>query len=145
MNKFNPLQEVEDDGIKIPEVGNWSLKKWRLVGAYCDTFTKGMRNKWDQLVYIDLFAGAGFAKIKNKDRIYYSSSLISLSIPVKFDKYIFCEKDPELMTSLKERVENLYPEQNVSFILGDANEKVKQIKNQMPAYGKGNTRFPFVL
>lgn len=143
MRKFNPLIEVEDDGFKVPEVGNWSTKKWSLMGAYCNIFTNGMRNKWDQLVYIDLFAGAGFARTKETNRIYFSSSLIALAVPVKFDKYIFCEKDPELMSALKERVSRLFPKQDVSFVLGDANDEIEVIRNLMPAYSKGNTRLPF--
>lgn len=143
MRKFNPLIDVDDDSLETPKVGNWSTTKWSLMGAYCDIFTNGMRNKWDQLVYIDLFAGAGFAKIKNTNRIYFSSPLIALSVPVKFDKYIFCEKDPKLMSSLKRRVDRLFPHQDVSYVLGDANDEIEEIRNQMPAYRKGNTRLPF--
>ncbi len=143
MRKFKPLIEVDDDSLKIPEVGNWSTKKWSLMGAYCDIFTNGMRNMWNQLVYIDLFAGSGFARIKNTNRIYYSSPLIALSVPIKFDKYIFCEKDPELLFALKKRVTRLFPDQNVSFVLGDANDEIEEIRNLMPAYSKGNTRLPF--
>jgi len=143
MRRFNPLIEVEDDSLETPEVGSWSTKKWSLMGSYCDIFTKGMRRKWDQLVYIDLFAGAGCARIKDTNRMYFSSPLIALSVPIKFDKYIFCEKDPELMSALKTRVNQLFPNQNVSYVLGDANEKIEDIRNQMPAYSKGNTRLPF--
>lgn len=143
MSKFNPLIETQADNFAIPEVGSWSTDKWSLMGAYCNIFTSGMRNKWDQLVYIDLYSGAGFAKIKGTDRIYYSSSLIALSVPTKFDKYILCEKDPELMKALQSRVQRLFPTSDVSFVLGDANEKVEMIKSLMPFYRKGNTRLPF--
>jgi three-Cys-motif partner protein len=143
MKRFDPLIETQPDGFAIPEVGSWSTTKWSLMGAYCDIFTSGMRRKWDQLVYIDLFAGAGFAKIKNTNRIYHSSALIALSTPVKFDKYIFCEKDPELFNALEQRVKRLFPDENISLVCGDANEEIENIKSLMPAYGKGNTRLPF--
>jgi len=143
MKKFNPLIDTSDDGLVLPEVGSWSTEKWRLMGAYCNIFTTGMRKKWDQLVYIDLFSGAGFARIKDTDRIYYSSTLIALSIPIKFDKYILCEKNPDLMDALKKRVQKLYPYENVSFVHGDANDEVETIKSLMPKYRRGNTRLPF--
>jgi len=143
MKKFNPLIDTSDDGLVLPEVGSWSTEKWRLMGAYCNIFTTGMRKKWDQLVYIDLFSGAGFARIKDTDRIYYSSTLIALSIPIKFDKYILCEKDPELMEALQKRVQKLYPNVDVSFVQGDANDEVETIKSLMPKYRRGNTRLPF--
>jgi hypothetical protein len=36
-----------------------------LVGSYCDIFTSGIKFKWDQLVYIDLFAGEYGTTISN--------------------------------------------------------------------------------
>lgn len=143
MSKFNPLIETQADNFAIPEVGSWSTDKWSLMGAYCNIFTTGMRNIWDKLVYVDLYSGAGFAKIKGSDRIYYSSSLIALSAPIKFDKYIFCEKDPELMEGLQNRAQRLFPNSDVSFVSGDANEKIETIKSLMPAYRRGNTRLAF--
>ena len=59
MDKFNPQIEVKPDGLFTPIVREWSLEKYKLVGSYCDIFTNGMKNKWNQLVYVDLFAGAG--------------------------------------------------------------------------------------
>jgi three-Cys-motif partner protein len=143
MATFNPLIEAENDNFEIPEVGAWSIQKWKLMGTYCSIFTSGMRNIWDQLVYIDLFAGAGFARIKGTDRIYYASPLIAMSIPVKFDKYILCEKDPKLFKALKKRVDEISPKLNVDLIKGDSNKKIKSIKEKIPSYRKGNTLLPF--
>ncbi len=69
MDKFNPQIEVEPDGLFTPTVREWSLEKYKLVGSYCDIFTNGMKKKWNQLVYIDLFAGAGYAKIKENNKV----------------------------------------------------------------------------
>lgn len=143
MNTFNPIIEANNDGLTIPQVGQWSIHKWKLMGAYCNIFTKGMHKIWNQLVYIDLFAGAGFAQIKNKNKIYYSSSLIAMSTPIKFNKYILCEKDPKLLNALKIRVKKLFPDLNICYILGDANQKVSMIKKELPRYSKNNTMLPF--
>ena len=72
------------------------MEKYKLVGSYCDIFTTGMKNKWDQLVYIDLFAGGGFSKIKTTGKIYKNSALLAMSLPFKFSKYILCEQDAKL-------------------------------------------------
>ncbi len=77
--KIDPIINVEDDGLIIPEVGAWGEKKYKLVGGYCDIFTTGMRYKWGKLVYIDLFSGSGYARIKDTNKIVKSSALISLS------------------------------------------------------------------
>jgi three-Cys-motif partner protein len=104
--KFNPIQYVENDKLIIPEVGNWSEKKYKLVGHYCNIFSSSMKNKWN-LVYIDLFSGAGFSKIRETGNILKSSALIALSVPKPFDYYIFNELDSEKYNALCNRVEKL--------------------------------------
>jgi hypothetical protein len=52
---------VEDDGLECPPVGAWAEEKYRLVSLYDELFATGMKDKWDERVYIDLYAGAGFA------------------------------------------------------------------------------------
>lgn len=37
----------------------WTEEKHKLINHYCDIFTRGMKNKFPQLNYIDLFAGPG--------------------------------------------------------------------------------------
>jgi len=53
--RFDPIINVEDDGLIIPEVGVWSIEKYQLLGGYCDIFTRGMRKLWSNLIYIDLY------------------------------------------------------------------------------------------
>lgn len=143
MERFNSNIIVESDEYFTPEVREWSLEKYRLVGSYCDIFTSGMKTKWDQLVYIDLFAGAGHAKIIETGKTYLSSALIAMSIPNPFSKYILCEQDPARFDSLKRRVEKSFSHHNVSFICGDSNQIVDQVYKQIPKFGKGNTLLPF--
>lgn len=143
MSKFNPQIQIEDDGLYIPEVREWSLEKYKLVGSYCDIFSSGMKNKWDQLVYIDLFAGAGYARIQESSRVYLSSALIALSTPAKFTKYILCEQDNERFKALEQRVRRDFDHLNVELIHGDSNANVEAVLNAIPRYGRGNTLLPF--
>src|SRR5688572_18401858 len=104
-HRFDPIVHVKDDGLITPEIGIWSIQKYKLMGMYCDIFTTGMKNNWKQLVYIDLFAGAGYAKIKNENTILKTSSLIAGAVPYKFTKYIIAEKDSEKLSALQKRME----------------------------------------
>ena len=140
---FDLIIPVEDDSLPIPEVGIWAMKKYQLVGGYCDIFTKGMRSKWNNLVYLDLFAGAGFAKIRENQNVIKSSSLISLSSPIKFDKYIFCEEKNDLYLALNERVAREYSSIDIEVFEGDCNLKINEIKKAIPAFSKGNTVLTF--
>jgi hypothetical protein len=39
-----------------------------------------------------------------------------------FDKYIFCEQQPELLEALKARVKRFAPQANVIYMAGDCND-----------------------
>ncbi len=143
MEIFNPQIEVKDDGLFVPTVREWSLEKYKLVGSYCDIFTNGMKNKWDQLVYIDLFAGAGYAKVKENNKIYRNSALLAMSISTPFTKYILCEQDEERFEALSSRVKRDFGHLNYELIKGDSNTNVKEVIKAIPSFGKGNTLLPF--
>lgn len=145
-HKFDPIIPVEDDGLYIPEVGSWGDEKYKLLGGYSEIFTSGMKNLWDNLVYIDLFAGAGYAKMRGTNKIRLSSALIALSVNHKFSKYIFCEEDEKCFTALKTRVEKHFPDADVDFVKGDSNEKINEIIDKIPKHSKDEKvlRFCFV-
>lgn len=143
MKKFDPVIEMASDGEYTPEVRIWSLEKYKLVGTYCDIFTSGMKGKWDQLVYVDLFAGAGYAKIKEDGKTYLNGALIAMSIPNKFSKYILCEMDPQRFEALSKRVKRDYSHLNVELIHGDSNKNLDKVVKAIPPFGIGNTLLPF--
>jgi three-Cys-motif partner protein len=146
MRKFDPIIPVTDDGMFIPEVGSWADEKYKLLGGYSEIFTTGMKNLWDSLVYIDLFAGAGYAKIRNSNKIRMSSALIVLSVHNKFDKYIFCEENEKCLNALKDRVKKHFPNANVEFIQGDSNSNIEKVIQAIPKHSKEEKvlRFCFV-
>lgn len=94
---------VDDDGLLARDVGAWVEEKYRRVGMYCEIFSTGMKGKWDARVYIDLYAGAGRSKIRGTQRSLLGSPLMALSVPDRFDRYIFCESDPEALFALRSR------------------------------------------
>ncbi len=132
MTNHVTLSYLQDDGLPTPEVGSWVEGKYRLVSSYDSLFSRGMKNKWDCRVYIDLFAGAGRSRIKGTNRILPGSPLLALSVQDKFDKYIFCEMSDSKLEVLKQRVVREYPEIDVSYIEGDCNVKVDKIIEAIP-------------
>lgn len=144
--KFDPIIPVDNDGLYIPEVGAWGDEKYKLLGGYSEIFTSGMKNLWDNLVYIDLFAGAGYAKIRGTNKIRMSSALIAMSVNHKFDKYILCEEDEKCFSALKTRVSKHFPDANVEFIQGDSNSNIEKVIAAIPKHSKEEKvlRFCFV-
>lgn len=143
MEKFNSQIETKSDNLYTPIVREWSLEKYKLVGSYCDIFTNGMKYKWNQLVYVDLFAGAGYATIKESNKTYLNSALLAMSIPTPFSKYILCEQDEERFEALSIRVKRDFSHLNCELIKGDSNKNVDKVIRALPPFGKGNTRLPF--
>jgi three-Cys-motif partner protein len=141
--KYNPIVEVADDGLEIPEVGPWGLDKYNLVGHYANLFTTTMNQKWENLIYIDLFSSSGYAKIETTGKIVKSSAMIALSLPTKFTKYIFCDENKKLINSLEARVKRDFPDVDASFIHGDCNEKIQDILNRIPQYNRNNRVLSF--
>lgn len=131
------LPELADDGLSTPEVGDWAEEKYRLVGYYAELFSKSMKGKWGSRVYIDLFSGAGRARIKGTNRIIPASPMLALSIKERFDRYIFCEKQREKITALEQRVRREQPDVDAHFIPGDTNRNVGAVLDRIPQHRPG--------
>jgi len=127
-----PIEYIEDDGLHTPPVGPWAEEKYTVVSLYDSLFSTGMKNKWGARAYIDLYAGAGHAKIEGTSRIVRGSPLIALKVPYKFDKYIFCEENAKCINALKQRVRTQFPNTNVEFVHGDCNKNVAEILAKIP-------------
>jgi three-Cys-motif partner protein len=131
------LPTLPDDGLITVEVGNWGEEKYRLLNLYAQIFSVSMQGKWDCRVYIDLFAGSGRSRIKGTSRIVAGSPLVALSVDPPFDRYVFCEKDEDMLRALETRVTRDYPSAKAQFLLGDANEAVMEILKKIPQHKKG--------
>ena len=137
---------AEDDGLPCPEVGAWAEDKYTLVGLYDRLFSTAMKKKWPTRVYIDLYSGPGFVRVRGTGRMLMCSPLLALGVPDPFDKYIFCESDPELLAALQSRVRRYSPTAKATFICGDCNEKIDEICASIPVSspGRGVLTFCFV-
>ena len=108
--------DVADDGLFCPEVGRWTEEKHSLVSLYAKLFSTGMKDKWEERVYIELYAGAGHSKLRGSSRRIGGSPLRALLLEHPFDKYIFCEEGAVEMEALKVRVSTAAPTARVAFI-----------------------------
>lgn len=91
-----------------------------------------MKGKWDELVYVELFAGAGYGRERGTSKLLVGSPLLALAVKDPFDKYIFCEENPEKLAALRTRVDRTAPPANISYISGDCGESIAQILAEIP-------------
>jgi len=104
-------QLIGDDGLFIPDVGSWAETKHKLIGLYAALFSTGMKNKWNQRVYVDLYAGAGYSR---------------------------CEADDQCIEALRHRTAKLAPGRDVSYIHGDCNSELDSIIAAIPKASREN-------
>jgi three-Cys-motif partner protein len=133
-SEYGEPVDVPDDGLPCPEVGSWAEEKHSVVSLYAKLFSTGMKDKWDERVYIELYAGSGFARLKNSTRVIAGSPIQALLLEDAFDKYIFCERDPQNLQALRARVLKLAPSSHVAYVEGDCNECVDRILAEIPQY-----------
>jgi three-Cys-motif partner protein len=127
-----PQNVVKDDGYCKEAIGKWSTEKHDLIKIYAEIFSAGMKDKWKYRVYLDLFSGAGYGKVRETSEIVHTSPLLALNLKNKFNKYIFCEIEKEKINALKQRVKRDYSETNVSYIEGDVNRCTETILEEIP-------------
>ncbi len=120
-DSFDPIIPASNDGFAIREIEKWNVEKYRLIGKYIETFTQSMRERSEDMIYVDLTAGSGINKIKETDDLILGSPLIALSNPIAFSKYIFCERETELVQALKIRINKQFRRKNVVIFGRDVN------------------------
>jgi len=130
---------LSEDGFIVPEVGAWAEDKHRLVSLYSSLFSSGMKDKWNNRVYLELYAGAGYARIRGSGKLIAGSPLRALHLSDRFDKYIFCEEISEKMAALKNRVSRLAPNANVDYVGDKCDLHIDEILAAIPHGSKGNT------
>jgi three-Cys-motif partner protein len=128
-----------DNGRVCPEVGSWTEEKHRLVSLYAALFSSGMKDKWGKRAYVELYAGAGYSRIRGSSRLIFGSPLLALKVKHPFDRYIFCEENAEYLDALKSRVEQTAPVAKVVYVPGDCNKVAAEILEKIPAGSSTDT------
>lgn len=142
---INRLDAFRDEFF-IPEVGPWALDKYNILMHYNNMFATSMKQKFKHRIYIDLYSAAGFAYIReSRDNIVLTSSLIAQNIKDKYDKYIYCDNDPKCIAALRDRVDKYFGTKDCCYVIGDCNEKVKEIVSLLPIPSTQNTVLTFCV
>lgn len=128
-----------DDRLVSPEVGAWAEEKHRLVSLYSTLFSSGMKAKWSKRVYVELYAGAGYSRIRGTSKFIFGSPLLALKLKDPFDKYVFCEEKPSKLEALKVRARQIAPNADIAYVQGDCNKRTSEILAEIPQGSTGDT------
>lgn len=127
--------------------GDWTTDKLNRVRKYLSAYTTIMRKqKFNQYIYIDAFAGTGWLTLKqnenssqsyqlslfesdqqeNPDQALAGSARIALQVDPPFSQYIFVEKDRKRFGDLVQ-IKAEYPNRNIIIENSDANPFIQDI------------------
>lgn len=124
--------DLSTDGFTTPNVGWWAKRKYHFLERYLRIFSTGMKNSWEHRQYIDLFSGAGVAKIQGTGELVFTSSLIAARMQDPFTYLHLCEQDQSNCDALKRRIEKHAPTAKYKIYQGNANESIDEILNGIP-------------
>jgi three-Cys-motif partner protein len=141
-------------------VGPWAREKLECLGKYLHAYTTILRKQdWCKgFVYVDAFAGAGKAPLRQYDAIQVENPLldvagyigeeeaeteiyihgsprVALNIQHPFTEYVFIEKSPKRVGELAEIQREYVDRRSITILEGDANE---QIRSHLLSSGKYN-------
>jgi len=63
----------KNDGLPIRDSGAWIETKHKLLTYYSDLFATGMKNRWTNRVYLELFSGPGRCLIRTTNKEDFGS------------------------------------------------------------------------
>jgi len=124
------LAQPVDDGLLIPTVGQWSSDKHYYLSRYIDAFTTSMREKWEGLHYIDVFAGAGIERLKESGVLEWGSPMLAAHARFPFARLHLCEKNKAKHKALTARISRI--RSDCQILCGDANERIDEIVREVP-------------
>ncbi len=101
--------------------------------------------KSDELIFIDLFAGSGLYSAGHQKEVFPGSSLAALSSNLPFQKWIFCESDPEQAAALDKRVRKKFPQKYVEVYNVREDEIIQTINSAIPVSKSGSRIAVFCL
>lgn len=127
--------DAVDDSLYMSEVGRWSKRKYHFLGNYLNMFSTGMKNKWPERHYVDLFSGAGLARTREQCEILVGSPLLAAQVRDPFTKLHLCESDPTKFDALRRRVARQTLHRPPQLIHGDANQCIDRIVSDIPSSG----------
>ena len=85
------LIKSKEDGLSLRCIGDWSIEKMKYFDDIATKFSTGMKYKWENRYYIDLFSGPGRCILKGTGREIWGSPINAINVKDKFTKYYFVD------------------------------------------------------
>lgn len=98
----NCTREMASDGLVAKCAGPWAEIKQKIIDAYSKMITVGMRNKFDQIIYVDLYSGPGIFYNRETGLESFGSALTALQH--NYHRVFLNDLNLENVKALRQRV-----------------------------------------
>lgn len=121
---YSPWEDgnSQSDGLPVRSSGGWIDKKHKLLGHYARMFATGMKKKWKERVYLELFSGPGKCVIRDTGAEDLGSPL--KVIEHEFTRFIFTERAVPAAKALAQRLVAYPNAEKVEIWCGDCAEAI---------------------
>lgn len=120
---IDPVSTV--DSLPIRPSGSWIDMKHRLLTHYAHMFATGMKNRWKQRIYLELFSGPGRCLIRGTTREEPGSPV--KVIDHEFTRFIFTEMNYAAARALESRLSAHSNSDRAEIWCGDCAEAIRRI------------------
>ncbi len=126
--------------------GAWTEKKLDAFEKYVNAYLTIMdKNPYWKTIYFDAFAGSGDRDVQNEEIfkqlsilpeqefVYKGAAERVVSMKKKFDWYYFIDSDKKSVSSLKNKLELIFPERKKSFVfrVSDSNDELIKLSKAL--------------
>jgi len=134
---FHPLIASSKDGLLSLKTDPWILSAIKSLGKYLEVYSYKLPALYNHLIYLDINPGTGMIEVEKTRGNVLDTSLIALSSPITFHRYIFWEPNEIHAQALRIRVNRNFKDKNI-LILGGSIEKLNaQLCKYIPHNSKG--------
>jgi three-Cys-motif partner protein len=126
----------KDDHLPVRGVWRHSARKSWMVSRIVDVVSKAMSGKSAQLGYVELYSGPGRLLDQSTGIELPGSPVEALRVRVPFDRYVFCDFDPDCVHALRERADREGAGSRADVRQGDAKD-LNHLEQVADEFGRG--------
>lgn len=134
---FHPLIASKKDGLLSLKTDEWVLAVIKFLGKYLEVYSYKLPVSYNHLIYLDINPGTGLVEIEKADGLVYDTSLIALSSPLDFHRYIFWEPNEIHAQALRIRVNRNFKDKNTLILSCPLEKLTAELSKYIPISNKG--------
>jgi three-Cys-motif partner protein len=141
----NDRSNFLSDGYGVTATEPWFKVKVEVIQSYLRAFVMNASSRADEIIFVDLFSGNGVFSTGHQKQLFLGSGLAALSSDLPISQWVLCERDPEALETLQQRVTRSSLRKNVIFVDTDFSHLTDKLRRTISGSKRGNKVAVFCL